>query len=61
MNARPQAHFHNLVDHMMTAVMQVSPDLMIEYMNPACEALLELSQIRAVRQPLLSEIGRAHV
>lgn len=54
MNARPQAHFHNLVDHMMTAVMQVSPDLMIEYMNPACEALLELSQIRAVNQPLLS-------
>ena len=52
--ARPQAHYHHLVDHMLTAVMQVSPDLTIEYMNPACEALLELSQFRATGQPLLS-------
>jgi two-component system nitrogen regulation sensor histidine kinase GlnL len=53
-NARPQAHYHTMVDHMLTAVMQVSPALTIEYMNPACEALLELSQVRAIGQPLLS-------
>lgn len=54
MNARPQAHYHTMVDHMLTAVMQVSPTLTIEYMNPACEALLELSQVRAMGMPLLS-------
>ena len=54
MKLRTQTHYHSLVDHMLTAVMQVSPDLAIEYMNPACEALLELSQFRATGQSLLS-------
>jgi two-component system nitrogen regulation sensor histidine kinase GlnL len=58
-NPRPQAHYHTMVDHMLTAVMQVSPELTIEYINPACEALLELSHIRATGHPLLSLLHEA--
>ncbi|XID75639.1 nitrogen regulation protein NR(II) [Alkanindiges sp. WGS2144] len=44
---------HGLVDHMFTAIMQVSPTLHIEYLNPACETLLEISCTRAIGMPLL--------
>lgn len=53
-NASPRKQYPHLIEHMLTAIMQVSPDLTIEYMNPACEALLELSLFRAAGQPLLS-------
>ncbi len=46
--------YQRITDHMLTAIILVRPDFSIEYLNPACEALLELSQYRALKQPLLS-------
>ncbi|AXI02596.1 nitrogen regulation protein NR(II) [Aquirhabdus parva] len=46
--------YQRITDHMLTAIILVRSDLSIEYLNPACEALLELSQFRALKQPLLS-------
>ncbi len=47
----------HVLEHMLTAVMQVSTALEIEYMNPACEALLEMSCVRAVGINLLSVLS----
>lgn len=49
--------YRGLVDHMTTAIMQVSPALEIEYLNSACEALLDISRNRAIGQPLLSVLS----
>jgi len=46
--------YQRITDHMLTAIILVRSDLSIEYLNPACEALIELSQFRALKQPLLS-------
>jgi two-component system nitrogen regulation sensor histidine kinase GlnL len=54
MQSAPPVDYRSLVDHMLTAVMQVSPTLKIEYMNSACEALLDISRSRAIGLPLLS-------
>lgn len=54
MHHYPPVDYRCLIDHMMTAVMQVSPNLTVEYLNSACEALLDISRTRAVGMPLLS-------
>ncbi len=46
--------YQRITDHMLTAVILVRPDLSIEYINPACEAVIELSYFRALKQPLLT-------
>ena len=46
--------YQRITDHMLTALIQVRSDLSIEYVNPACEALLELSQFRALKHHVLS-------
>lgn len=50
----PPVDYRSLIDHMITAIMQVSPNLKVEYLNSACEALLEISRTRAIGMPLLS-------
>lgn len=54
MHPSPPVDYRSLVDHMLTAIMQVSPNLEIEYLNSACEALLDMSRNRAIGMPLLS-------
>ena len=49
---------HN-TEHMMTAVMQVSTSLKIEYINPACESLLEMSCARAIGVNLLAVLAES--
>ena len=46
--------YQRITDHMLTAVILVRPDLSIEYINPACEAVIELSHLRALKQPILT-------
>lgn len=43
----------------MTAVMQVSTSLKIEYINPACESLLEMSCARAIGVNLLAVLAES--
>lgn len=54
MHHYPPVDYRCLIDHMVTAVMQVSPSLKVEYLNSACEALLDISRTRAIGMPLLS-------
>ena len=49
----------NMIEHMLTAVIQVSPSLDIEYINPACEALLEMSCARAQGMNVLTVLAEA--
>jgi two-component system, NtrC family, nitrogen regulation sensor histidine kinase GlnL len=46
--------YQRITDYMLTAIILVRSDLSIEYVNPACEALIELSHLRALKQPLLT-------
>lgn len=56
---QPTLDYRNMIEHMLTAVIQVSPSLDIEYINPACEALLEMSCARAYGMSLLTVLAEA--
>lgn len=56
---QPALDCRNMIEHMLTAVIQVSPSLDIEYINPACEALLEMSCARAYGMSLLTVLAEA--
>lgn len=47
-----QPHAFPLSDHLTTALLLVNPQLQVVYLNPAAEALLEVSQSRALGEPL---------
>ena len=56
---RTNIDYQHNTEHMMTAVMQVSTSLKIEYINPACESLLEMSCARAIGVNLLAVLAES--
>ena len=56
---QPALDCRNMIEHMLTAVIKVSLSLDIEYINPACEALLEMSCARAYGMNLLAVLAEA--
>ncbi len=49
-----------LTDYLQTAVIQVAPDFTIEYLNPAAEALLEVSSHRIVGTSVIPVLSAPH-
>lgn len=47
-----QAQYHDMLEHLATAVVRLASDSRVEYMNPAAESLLQLSARQAVGSPL---------
>jgi len=54
MGATMQAQYHDMLDHLATAVLRLGPDTRVRYINPAAESLLQLS----ARQALGTQLKR---
>lgn len=46
------AYQQNILDNLSTAIVLLSNDMLIEYINPACENLLQVSSRQAISSPL---------
>jgi two-component system nitrogen regulation sensor histidine kinase GlnL len=52
MSATKQAQYHDMLEHLATAVLRLGPDTSVGYINPAAESLLQLSARQALGTPL---------
>ena len=50
-----------LVDNLTTAILLVDSNLNIFYLNSACEALFDVSLLRASGQPVLNPVSYTHL
>ena len=54
MDQRPPIDYRLLVDNLATAVLLVDAELNIFYLNSSCEALFDISLLRAQGSPVLN-------
>ncbi len=52
MSVTIQAQYHEMLEHLATAVLRLAPDTSVGYMNPAAESLLQVSARQALGTPL---------